>query len=141
MNFIKLNDEAKLPSIYNEYSPALALYCQDDLTLPSEITTVVPLGISLELNEQNLDRLGKQGAFMIELPFWLRQYGLTSFGFTVFSLDYKDEWKIVLSNQGKQNVSFKKHDIIALCLWFEHGLSHPMFDELRINKNGSSSEV
>ena len=141
MNFIKLTEKAKLPSIHNKYSPALALYSQDEFTLPIDITTVVPLGISLNLNQENLDRLGKTGAFMIDLPFWLRQYGLTSFGMTVFSLDYDKEWSIVLSNQGKQNISFKKHDIIAMCLWFEHGLNHPMFDELRVNGNGSSSEV
>ena len=140
MNFNKLTEKAKLPTIHNDYSPALALYCQDNFTLPIGITTVVPLGINLDLNEENLERLGKTGAFMVELPFWLRSHGLTSFGFTVFSLDYDKEWSIILSNQGKKDVSFNKHDIIAMCLWFEHGLNHPMFDQLRVETNGTDNK-
>ena len=146
MNFKKLTDKAKCPTIHNNYSPALELYCQDSWTLPMDTTTVVPLGIRIDLTPEDTDRLGKQGAFMIDLPHWFFPYGLTSFGTTIFSLDYVNEWTIVLSNQGKQNVSFEKHQVIAMALWFEHGLTHPMFDPLRKEKtlvegNGTGNEI
>ena len=146
MNFKRLTENAKLPTIHNDYSPALALYTQDAFTLPIGVTTVVPVGIALKLSLEDTDRLCKVAAFMVDVPFWLRQYGLTSFGTTVFSLDYDGEWNIVLSNQGKQNVTFKKHDIIGMAIWFEHGLSDPMFDHLRTKEipsqeNGTRDDI
>jgi dUTP pyrophosphatase len=114
MSYLKVElcyEDAKLPTRGTPYSAGYDLYTPCDFTLPPQQTTLVKIGVKMEIPEGFYGRIAPRSSLGVK--------GIDVFAGVVDS-DYRDEIGVVLYNSTSRMFVCKKGDRIAQLIVEKH---------------------
>lgn len=101
----KLHPDAKIPNRADKGSAGLDICTVQDVNVPPGDIAIAPTGIAIEINREVYARIAPRSGLAVKNKIHVMA--------GVVDSSYRGEIKVVLSNLGKEPVTFKKGDRVA----------------------------